>query len=450
MESILWQFYEVMCKYEKHFAEQGVRDNLRLWEENKSPLIYLLRNHPDWDEDALAIILPVTESREIARATVNERRCSLMELTAALDLSAEQIQQLCSCVEIAAGGYSVVISENIAIRLNDMVPLKCVSGQKTSRVINKLCKQFGVDRHNEYNARFAQLADALNPISVSRKLLLSVHPCDYLEMSSKSSSWTSCHGLAHGGYQAGCLSYLTDGVSMILYTVDADVSGEYHRAPRRSRQVFCYGDGVLLQSRLYPNLDDTTAITRYRALVQDAIAVCHGVSSQWVAQDQADNFYSVGADSKQYPDYNSNASVTTLKGMDAARPLLIGHSPVCVCCGETAHQANELKCGCERRVVCMDCGETVHEDRARYHEEKWVCTTCLHICPICGQQTREALISAYDGRGNAVSVCADCLAVSTAVCDGCGIQAVCDTIIGNRFCARAAVGNDPAPLRRAA
>jgi hypothetical protein len=98
----------------------------------------------------------------------------------------------------------------------------------------------------------------------------------------------------------------------------------------------------------------------------------------------------------------------------------------------------------------MDCGETVHEDRARYHEEKWVCTTCLHICPICGQQTRENFISAFDGRGGAVFVCSDCFVASAAACDGCGIQTVCDAIHGNRFCTRAAVGNDPAPLRRAA
>lgn len=124
-------------------------------------------------------------------------------------------------------------------------------GQKTSRIIGKLCRSFGVDGHERYNAVFAQLSDSLNPLQMLKTALLSLHPCDFLEMSNKDNTWTSCHNLESGSYQAGTLSYMTDDVSMIFFTVDPEVKDHYYRAPRRSRQMFstrikrCFNQGSI-------------------------------------------------------------------------------------------------------------------------------------------------------------------------------------------------------------
>ena len=37
--------------------------NLNQWTENKTPLVELLSKHPQWDEDALAIIVRENENR---------------------------------------------------------------------------------------------------------------------------------------------------------------------------------------------------------------------------------------------------------------------------------------------------------------------------------------------------------------------------------------------------
>ena len=57
MERIKNAFYEVMYKYQKSFSEEGVMENLNQWAEAKSDLINLLRLHPDWNEEAKAVVI---------------------------------------------------------------------------------------------------------------------------------------------------------------------------------------------------------------------------------------------------------------------------------------------------------------------------------------------------------------------------------------------------------
>lgn len=107
------------------------------------------------------------------------------------------------------------------------------TGAKASRIINRLCLKFHLDQIEEeaeagepdnrymrtvkpYNALFARLADALNPAHIEKTAVLSIHPCDFLEMSNRDNTWSSCHCLERGSYHGGCQSYMGDAVSMIF------------------------------------------------------------------------------------------------------------------------------------------------------------------------------------------------------------------------------------------
>ena len=68
-------------------------------------------------------------------------------------------------------------------------------------------------------------------------------------------------------------TYMGDGVSMVFFTVDDEVKDHFYRARRLTRQIFCYRDGVLPQSRLYPQNDDDVR-NLYRSMVQGVIARC--------------------------------------------------------------------------------------------------------------------------------------------------------------------------------
>lgn len=145
------------------------------------------------------------------------------------------------------------------------------TGAKASRIINRLCLKFHLDRIEEeaeagepdsrymrtvkpYNALFARLADALNPAHIEKTAVLSIHPCDFLEMSNRDNTWSSCHCLERGSHHGGCQSYMGDAVSMIFFTVSDEYTQDFHTAPRITREIFCYKDNVLLQSRLYPQI----------------------------------------------------------------------------------------------------------------------------------------------------------------------------------------------------
>jgi len=440
MEKIIKEFCEVLCKYKKYFTADAVGQNILAWANSKNTLLNLLRRHPNWNEDALALVFSVREKREIDPAVVNLRQYEMYRISNTQCVSYDSRRAFQNALGIAASANSAVISALTSERVFNVSGVKCAAGQKTSRAINKLCKEFGVDKHPEYNAVFAQLADALSPLEVKKTALLSLHPCDFLEMSSTSNSWTSCHNLSDGAYKAGCLSYLLDATSMIFYTVDDDITAPYYRAPRRNRQVFCYSDGLLIQSRLYPDDTDEKAVKRYRIIVQTAIALCGGVPNEWELKRSRDKYYITAKYSMQYPDYANYGSVSALQNVELGSGVVIGAPPICVCCGNPLEKAGSIKCGCEDYVVCTECGETTEAHRAIYNDSLWWCNECMHTCEICGQNTRDALLHAVNKRGEELHICAECHSVADTACSVCGIRSVCGMVGGNRSCVRAYMG----------
>lgn len=440
MNDLKKAFYDVMYKYEKCFSERGVSANLDAWDENKGALTNLLRRHPSWDEQELAIIFDLSVSREIDRDVVDECKFALCELVDEVGLTREQRLDFDAALLAAASEYSKTPSENNVEAVKARGGIKCVVGQKTSRIIGRLCTHFGIDRHSRYNQVFARLADAFNPLQVQKTGVLSVHPCDFLEMSNRDNTWESCHGLERGGYQAGCLSYLADSVTMIFFTVDDEVKHNFYKYPKRSRQIFCYTDNLLLQSRLYPS-DNNEECEQYRGLVQKAIADCLGAPNLWTIKSKPDEtaaYFTTANNSRHYPDYNYYRRISLLKGAEQHGNLCIGHPSLCVCCGQPFRNGH-LKCNCENLVVCTDCGQTVSASNARYSDGAYYCNACLHICAACHNTVHTDMYPAFNREGRMVEVCADCYQTMVGACTTCSVHSVCTMLSGARFCQRTAI-----------
>lgn len=439
MEELKQAFYEVMYKYEKSFGEIGVMTNLNEWAKNKAFLLDLLRNHPQWDEAAKAIVFTFDEGRGIEHDVVDETTFIMEDLGAERIQDEQRLEDFRISLRTAVSEYSSTLSEQSLEVIRNRGGIKCSTGQKTSRIIGKLCRAFGVDGHERYNAVFAQLSDSLNPLQMLKTALLSLHPCDYLEMSNKDSTWESCHNLKDGSYQAGTLSYMTDDVSMIFYTVDPEVTENFYRVPRRSRQMFFYKDGMLFQSRLYPN-DLSEPMDLYRNVVQKAISTCLGVPNRWILKrrrEDVNTYCSSGKGSRQYPDYDYYGNVSLLKAIPEHSHFVIGHPSLCVCCGK-AYRSGYLKCKCEDVVVCKGCRQTVSIHNARYIDGAYYCNACLHICGVCGRFIEGTMYPSYDRRGRLMKICESCYQISLEPCAACSVREIC-RIIGKAFCPRAAV-----------
>lgn len=436
MEELKNAFYEVMYKYEKSFGEQGVMANLNAWSESKSSLLTLLRRHPQWNENAKAVVIEFNEGRDIERDVVDETAFALSNIADEI-IPEENQNAFHIAFNAAVSEYNTTLSDNALEIIRTNGNIKCASGQKTSRIIGKLCRQFGVDMHNKYNAAFAQLSDALNPLKIQKTAVLSVHPCDFLEMSSKTSTWKSCHNLSTGSYQTGTLSYMIDEVSMIFFTVDSDIKDHFYRAARRTRQMFFFKDNMLYQSRLYPE-DSSEIMMQNRNIVQKIIATCLGVPNFWTLKTKRDELSEIcesAKGSEQYPDYNYCGNLSVLKGTEISGKIVIGKKPICVCCGVGEVNSRYLKCNCENTVVCQDCGKTIPRIHARYIENAFHCNACLHLCASCGKIIRDTMYPAYDRRGNQVEVCFDCFNASLEPCAACSVQRICQ-IIGASLCPR--------------
>ncbi len=439
MEELKNAFYEVMYKYEKSFSEHGVMENLNAWAAAKAKLLALLRCHPNWNEAAKAVVIEFNEGRGIEQDVIDEIAFTMRGLAEEI-IPENRHGAFLTTFNAAVGEYSSTLTEETLAIIRENGDIKCAAGQKTSRIIGRLCRKFGVDTHEQYNRVFAQLSDALNPLQIQKTAVLSVHPCDFLEMSSRSNTWTSCHNLASGSYQGGALSYMTDNVSMIFFTVDSDVKEHFYRAPRRTRQMFFYQDNMLFQSRLYPD-DSEETMKQNRSIVQKVISTCLGVPNIWklkTKRDELSECVESAEGSAQYPDYNYQGNLSFLKGSEIRYKFIIGAKPICVCCGAKKNLQRTLKCSCAEQVVCQDCGRTLPREQTRYVDGAFHCSACLHICAVCGNVIHDTMYPAFDRHGNAVEICFDCYNASLEPCAACSVQGVC-RIIGNSLCARTAV-----------
>lgn len=458
MQRLKNQFYDVMYKYEKPFAEAGVLANLNQWATAKRSLLELLRRHPNWQEENLAVVSQICEGRTIDRDAVDEGVYALRELSEEMQLTVEQRKNLYGALCAATREYKQLMpdNENDLDTIRTLSGIPCVAGQKTSRIINRICCKFGLDQYtvekvespgqtvHPYNVIFARLSDVLNPPGTTRKLVLSIHPCDFLEMSGKDSTWRSCHRLNGGGYQAGCQSYMGDSVSMVLFVVNPNQTGPYGGVPHLNRQIFCYSDGVLLQSRLYPE-PNGDANTLYRHAVQEILAACLQRPNQWKIKKEIRNkshFWHTSEQHCHYPDYDHGyAILSLLKGQDSYTPLEIGSVSLCTICGRSQFESSQLRCNCcESVAICVKCGKTLPMRELEYYEGKFYCRNCLYTCSVCHHLRLGIPRRVSDRYGQSKNVCPGCYQSVVSVCRNCLIHENCQIISGNRFCPTAYEG----------
>lgn len=381
-----------------------------------------------WDEDALAIVFEVSVSRSIDPDVVWARKYDLCAL-AREKLPEDTYAIFDAAISKVTSSYSQYIQPGFdGSAVEELCGVTCSVGQRTSRIINKVCRHFGVDLLPDYNAKFAELADALNPLSLSRTAALSVHPCDYLEMSNTRNSWSSCHNLEDGCYRAGTLSYLADESAMIFYTVDGSEDRAMYARAKITREVFCYSHGLLLQSRLYPNYEDMDTWTTYRSIVQAAMAVCEGEPNYWslhTDMDTVSTYVETHDDAHHYTDYTYEGyhpSISLLKSVDTEGSCItVGSTSHCLRCSRELDDAENLLCEfCNDRCYCEACGCSMSTEDGYYINGYYYCRDCVNFCEMCEGAVREGLTDVTDEYGNTISVCDSCLEEHVDVCADCG------------------------------
>ena len=279
-----------------------------------------------------------------------------------------KIDKLCDCLYHIiddSNAFKQFVNEHSLYYFNRYCPDSNVkSGQRLSRAINKILTDLEVNLLENYNREFAKFADSTNPLKIRRHTILSIHPVDYYTMSF-GNSWSSCHtidkkndrGIDSSNSYRGCNSsgtesYMLDSTSCIFYTVDASSDGtRLELDDKINRCMFHFNDNQLVQGRVYPQSNDNGAKSLYkdiREIVQKIFSDILEVPNLWTNKSGADECEEVViSKGSHYRDYEhfDNCNVSTLKdGRDYHGFIVVGHNPICPCCGEEHNWLESIEC----------------------------------------------------------------------------------------------------------
>lgn len=301
-----------------------------------------------------------------------------------------------------------IATEDFAKIVNTYFPtVKAVAGQKTSRIVGKIARLSGMDKHPDWNREYAKYCDAINPLAIKRHTILSCHPIDYFTMSF-GNSWASCHTIDKqnkrnmpndysGCYSSGTLSYMLDESSFVYYTVDKNYDGnELELQDKINRNMFHMGEDKLIQARVYPQATDgeTGIYKQIREIAQKVISDCLGTPNMWKnikgTSECRKVTYSYGTHYRDYTNFSDcNVSYLKTEGIeDINRETInIGHSPICPKCGQGHDYEEAIECECcyTKRPTCCNCGDSCSEDYMHYIDGEWYCEDCCFYCEYHGE-----------------------------------------------------------------
>ena len=420
----------LLNEYDYEYSERALWKIVNEWNSQKESLRNIFRKHPNWIEEEDMIVFDVNISRTINKDAIFEFRNWAIDTLV-------QMKELGTELEMWHENNfpcEQFVTEDMIQNIHKSYPdFKAVIGQKTSRAMNKLFVKLGIDKHPDYNREFAKYADALNPLTITRHTVISINLIDYLTMSF-GNSWASCHtidkenkrrmsGGYSGQYSSGTLSYALDETSIVLYTVDSKYDGnKYYFEPKINRQMFHFGEGKLVQGRLYPQSCDggfESEYTQFRNIMQEIFALCLDVPNLWVLQrgtDACDE--AIDSEGTHYQDYNNfeNCSVSILKELGNDYAMTVGADPICIQCGSRHEVEDNINC-CAPSIICANCGDRIDEDDSYYVDGEYYCEDCVTYCDECEEYHRRCDVRYVESTDR--YVCDSCLDNNYTYCDEC-------------------------------
>ena len=431
---------ELLAEYDYSFTHHAIEEIIDTWAENKADLIAAFKKHPNYKEGQYMIAFDYNYERKLDPSETSKFVnwfCNREKITELRALLPEEMREQANSEDAIIPRHiynffrndvpemvTTFITKEMEEHINGVFPAaRAHAGQKTSRIINKICKLCKIDQLADYNRMFARYADSLTPLIITRHTALSIHPLDYLTMSF-GNSWASCHtidksnkrGMPNsysGCYSSGTVSYMLDGSSMVFYTVDGSYDGDkLYLEPKLTRQMFHWGEDKLVQARLYPqgNDGDGSVYAPNRAIVQEIMATIMEQPNMWTLRKGVDKvsgyIQSHGTHYRDYLNFN-DCNISLLQSKENETPFIIGHRPICIECGEEHRDAECINCCNEPgRVRCTRCGNVCDADDVHYFDGDPYCEDCCSYCDYCNEWTLEAVVH-VNGHGYVCETCRD-------------------------------------------
>lgn len=277
--------------------------------------------------------------------------------------------------------YSATLDESMVEYLNGKLPktevngkvtshgIKAGIGMKTSRAFNKVYEMFGFGKDPLYLKRFPVYADLVKEGKIKRTVVISANPIDYLTMSF-GNTWASCHTIDKrntrnmnnsysGAYCGGTLSYMLDGVSMVVYC-PTNEKGEEKTHPEREwkiyRNMIHFKDGILIQSRVYPQANDGALdlYKKFRLIEQQEISKMLGIehitdsngNDTWIKKGAScsygDMYNSYGVHYRDYSYSEFGGNISYIRNSNLYSCMNIGTDGICPNCGQSINRESYI------------------------------------------------------------------------------------------------------------
>ena len=452
-ETLLSEMHNLLEEYDYKCTDRALNKIIDTWAFNKADMIAAFKKHPHYLEGKFMIAFDTNIDRNIdVRGAKHFFNYYLNDVARWCkddipeNLKKQREEEGCGLLpdklfKLLLGDYGIntvttkTLSSEMAEKINKVAPwAHAHEGQKTTRVVNKICTYLGYNKHPEYNREFAKYADAMSPMQIKRHTVLSLNPLDYLTMSF-GNSWASCHTIDksnkrgmpnsyEGQYSSGTVSYMLDETSSIFYTVDSNYEGnEYYTQPKINRQMFHWSRPCLVQGRLYPQDNDgcSEEYRVYREIAQKIFSELYGFPNFWhntKGTDAASRYiYTEGTHYEDYT-YYSNCNLSVIKGEEGNEKIFtVGHTPICIECGCEHDESGCINCcNIPNKFICNDCGDEINEEDVIWIDGEAYCRDCVDFCDCCEEYHRSESTWINDRH---IYVCESCLEEYYSYCEFC-------------------------------
>lgn len=319
--------------------------------------------------------------------------------------------------------------------------IKLSQGEKPFRALNSLIKRLNLAVPASVLADIEQLrlahSQAFNKKKVSGKLVLSIHPLDYMTMSDNAYGWNSCMSWENNGcYHAGTLEMLNSPSVIVAYLEGSNpyypVYDSRTWSNKKWRELFVLDHDFITGIKGYPyeNRSLEEIILNKLADAAEKIFPKYERSIHYLTPEGE-----MVIDSKEYS-FSTNLMYNDFEN-NGEEPIIYSteinfenfyHScysysgeAYCTVCGEILESEEETLCDkCGHSTYCYCCGEAINEDEAFYIEGEYYCQDCaeetFNYCDRCSEYTSQEVTLIYElikddklRCWGSQSICEDCL-----------------------------------------
>lgn len=318
--------------------------------------------------------------------------------------------------------------------------IKLSQGEKPFRALNSLIKRLNLAVPASILADIEQLrlahSQALNKKKVSGKLVLSIHPLDYMTMSDNAYGWNSCMSWENNGcYHAGTLEMLNSPSVIVAYLEGSNpyypVYDSRTWSNKKWRELFVLDHDFITGIKGYPyeNRSLEEIILNKLADAAEKIFPKYERSIHYLTPegkmviDSSEYSFSTNL---MYNDFENNGEEPIIYSTEINFENFCNSyysysgEAYCTVCGQALESEETLCNECGHSIHCYCCGEAINEDEAFYIEGEYYCQDCaeehFNYCDRCSEYTSQEVAPIYqlikDDKLRCwvfQSICEDCL-----------------------------------------